>query len=71
MVNTSRKYWSTKLSDTLWAYRITYKIALVISPYWVVYGKTSHFPVELEHSTIDTLDLSNGSNSNFKKKMIF
>ena len=35
-VNTSRKDWSLKLDDALWAYRTTYKIPLGMSPYKIV-----------------------------------
>ncbi|XP_045831120.1 uncharacterized protein LOC123922450 [Trifolium pratense] len=48
-VSTSRKDWSMKLNDTLWAYRTAFKTHLGFSPYQLVYGKSCHLPVELEH----------------------
>ncbi|RVW18429.1 Retrovirus-related Pol polyprotein from transposon 17.6 [Vitis vinifera] len=49
VVITSRKDWSIKLHDSLWAYRTTYKTILGMSPYRLIYGKTSHLPVEVEY----------------------
>ncbi|XP_074306303.1 uncharacterized protein LOC141641545 [Silene latifolia] len=45
----SRKDWSQKLPDVLWALRTAYKTPLGITPYTLVYGKACHLPVELEH----------------------
>ena len=48
-VNNSRKDWSKKIEDALWAYRTTFKTPLGMLPFRIVYGKAFHLPVELEH----------------------
>nr|GEY47709.1 reverse transcriptase domain-containing protein [Tanacetum cinerariifolium] len=41
--------WFDKLDNALWAFCIAYKTPIGCTPYKLVYGKSCHLPIELEH----------------------
>ena len=51
-MNASRKDWSTKLDNALWAYRNAYKSPIGMSLYRIVFGKHYHIPLELEYKAM-------------------
>ncbi|GJS99647.1 reverse transcriptase domain-containing protein [Tanacetum coccineum] len=58
-VGENRASWSNKLDDALWAFRTAYKTLIGCTPYKLVYGKSFHLPVELEHKAYWALKHAN------------
>nr|GEY23248.1 reverse transcriptase domain-containing protein [Tanacetum cinerariifolium] len=48
-VGENQASWSHKLDDALWAFRIAFKTPIGCTPYKLVYGKSCHLPIKLEH----------------------
>jgi hypothetical protein len=58
-VSASRKDWAAKLDEALWAYRTAYKSPIGLTPFQMVFGKSCHLPVELEHKAFWALKFLN------------
>ncbi|XP_057755841.1 uncharacterized protein LOC130975025 [Arachis stenosperma] len=59
IVEATRKDWAKKLEDALWAYRTAFKTPIGKSPFQLLYGKSCHLPVELEHRAFRATKLLN------------
>nr|GEW33545.1 reverse transcriptase domain-containing protein [Tanacetum cinerariifolium] len=58
-VGENRASWSDKFDDVLWAFRTAFKTPISCTPYKLVYGKSCHLPIELEHKAYWALKHAN------------
>nr|GEW12571.1 reverse transcriptase domain-containing protein [Tanacetum cinerariifolium] len=58
-VGENRASWSEKLKDTLWAFRTAYKTPIGCTPYKLVYRKSCHLLIQLEHKAYWALKYAN------------
>ncbi|GJU02679.1 reverse transcriptase domain-containing protein [Tanacetum coccineum] len=58
-VGENRASWSDKLDEALWAFRTAFKTPIGCTPYKLVYGKSCHLPIELEHKAYWALKHAN------------
>nr|GFA91190.1 reverse transcriptase domain-containing protein [Tanacetum cinerariifolium] len=58
-VGENRVSWSEKLEDALWAFRTACKTPIRCTPYKLVYRKSCHLPIELEHKAYWALKHAN------------
>nr|GEV94277.1 reverse transcriptase domain-containing protein [Tanacetum cinerariifolium] len=59
LLGENRASWSDKIDDALWAFQTAYKTPIECTPYKLVYKKTCHIPIELEHKAYWALKHAN------------
>ena len=69
-LSASRKDWSLKLDDALWAYRIAYKSLIRMSSYRILFGKSFHLPLELEYKAMWAIKKLNFDFEDVKEKIL-
>ena len=70
IINTSRKDWSIKLDEALWAYRTAYKTPIGMSPFKIVFGKPCHLSLELEYKAMLAIKKHNCDFPTIKEKRL-
>jgi len=58
-VDRSHKDWAFKLDNALWSYRTAYKTPLGTTPYQLVFGKSCHLGLEMEHKAYWVIKILN------------
>nr|GFA06174.1 reverse transcriptase domain-containing protein [Tanacetum cinerariifolium] len=58
-IGENRASWTDKLDDALWAFRTAFKTPICCTPYRLVYEKSCHLPLELEHKAYWALKHAN------------
>ncbi|GKD11217.1 reverse transcriptase domain-containing protein, partial [Tanacetum coccineum] len=58
-VGENHALWSDKLDDALCAFRTSFKTPIACTPYELVYRKSCHLPIELEHKAYWALKHAN------------
>lgn len=58
-MSNSRKDWSLKVDEVLWVYHTAYKTPIGLTPFQMVYDKSCHLPIELEHKAFWALKFLN------------
>ncbi|GJS96216.1 reverse transcriptase domain-containing protein [Tanacetum coccineum] len=58
-VGENRSSWFDKLDDALWAFRTAFKTPIGCTPYKLMYGKSCHLPIKLEHKAYWALKHAN------------
>jgi hypothetical protein len=69
-VGHTRKYWSLKLDEALWAYRTAYKTPIGITSFKMMYEKPCNLSVELEHKAYWAIRALNFDMKSTGEKMI-